>query len=344
VVTYPSSAIVSKEGLNYVRSLVEAGGCLFHKIEQESDLGIDALIELVKGGKPACTQVAAQIKSGDSYFDTATETVSIPVGSHRDYWTHYPLPVLGIVYVPSLTKAYWGDVKKALRASPEARELVFPATEANLLDSTSFDSLFVPTLLRQVPAIPRETAVSLARSVKPQEAALGLLVLFRKFPNSHDNWDAHLDYLLTKPLDDLSATIIYRLAHIPWHGDIAYAGELLTDATREYAGALLKNLQRHDVLKLLAAIDPENGIARGTTGQSVEAILSFLPTVDVTLTDIVADDRVPLPVREFAATILAMHQGTGALSSLDRLATERSWFASELARVIREFGGINPYG
>ena len=53
----------AKTGVNFVRSLVESEGCLFHKIEQEDDLGIVALIELVRGERPLNRQVAAQIKS-----------------------------------------------------------------------------------------------------------------------------------------------------------------------------------------------------------------------------------------------------------------------------------------
>ena len=43
--TYKRTAVTSKEGINFVRSVVESGGSLFIKIEQENDLGIDALLE-----------------------------------------------------------------------------------------------------------------------------------------------------------------------------------------------------------------------------------------------------------------------------------------------------------
>lgn len=36
---YSNSSITAKIGINYVRTIVEESGSLFHKIEQENDLG-----------------------------------------------------------------------------------------------------------------------------------------------------------------------------------------------------------------------------------------------------------------------------------------------------------------
>src|ERR1017187_6131945 len=67
---YPQSAVTAKTGLNHVRATVESAGSVFIKIEQDSDLGIDALIDLVQDGKPLNRQLAIQIKSGQSYYDS----------------------------------------------------------------------------------------------------------------------------------------------------------------------------------------------------------------------------------------------------------------------------------
>jgi len=48
--TYKRANITSKTGLNFVRTIVEDAGSLFHRIEQENDLGIDGLIEFVRDG------------------------------------------------------------------------------------------------------------------------------------------------------------------------------------------------------------------------------------------------------------------------------------------------------
>ena len=49
---YLQTAITAKRGANHVRATVEDAGSLFIKIEQENDLGIDALIELIRDGEP----------------------------------------------------------------------------------------------------------------------------------------------------------------------------------------------------------------------------------------------------------------------------------------------------
>jgi hypothetical protein len=45
---YLKTNSTAKAGINYVRTIVEAHNCIFQKIDQENDVGIDALIELVK--------------------------------------------------------------------------------------------------------------------------------------------------------------------------------------------------------------------------------------------------------------------------------------------------------
>jgi hypothetical protein len=86
---------------------VEEANCIFHKIEQENDLGIDGLIELIRNEAPLNKQFAVQIKSGESYFVPKTQECLIPIDGHREYWTAYPLPVIGLVFVPSQKAAYW---------------------------------------------------------------------------------------------------------------------------------------------------------------------------------------------------------------------------------------------
>ena len=50
--TYKRSAVTAKQGINFVRSTVEDAASLFIKIEQENDLGVDALLEPLKDERP----------------------------------------------------------------------------------------------------------------------------------------------------------------------------------------------------------------------------------------------------------------------------------------------------
>jgi hypothetical protein len=340
---YKRTSVTAKVGLNFVRAVVEGAGSLFHKIEQENDLGIDALLEFVRDERPLNQLLATQVKSGASYYDQKHDECLLPVASHRDYWLKYPVPVVGIVYVPSQQKAYWVDIKHYLKKHPAASIIRFPRTEANRFDGDQFLAVFMPLALQETPVLPFSDALALFRSSNPDERQLGLVVLFRRYPNQTDAWDAFVDLLVTAPTGSIPPGLIYYLAHIPWHGDIFYRGETITAATREHVHKLLSTFGRPEVLKLLHFIDQENMISRGTLGQSVEAIITSLPEPTPFLKAIAEDSSIPLFRRECAALIYAIHNRVESLPLLARLAASGSSYAQELLEHVKEYGSVNPY-
>ena len=73
---YKHTAITSKEGINFVRSMVESAGSLFMKIEQENDLGIDALVEFIRDERPLNKiDVAGKVRE-DDIRSVRTKTMS----------------------------------------------------------------------------------------------------------------------------------------------------------------------------------------------------------------------------------------------------------------------------
>lgn len=341
--TYKRSAVTAKEGINFIRTAVEASGCLFLKIEQENDLGIDALIEFIENEHPLNMQVAVQVKSGMSYYTVESGECAFPVGSHREYWTRHPLPVFGLVYVPSLQRAHWVNIKHYLKAHPSAASVRFSATEANRLDKVTFKTLFMRAVLGQTPVLGIDEAFRLVRSDKADETYLGLLVLFRRFPNNPAVWDELVRTFVERPASHIPPVLIFWLAHIPWHSDIFGAGEQIWPATRQYARSLLSELTVEHVIKLLSFIDPEEQIGRGTLGQSVEAIISSLPKAAAMLREIVGSAEINMQLREYAGLILAMNEGPNALAELLMLENEGSWYAGEIVKHIKEYGAVNPY-
>jgi len=340
---YKRSAVTSKEGINFIRAAVESGGSLFIKIEQENDLGMDALIELIRDERPLNKQIAVQIKSGASYFTAEAGECAFPIGDHRTYWSSHPLPVFGLVYVPALRAAYWVNLKRHLKANPNAASIRFTATEANRFDSSNFTKLFVPAVIGETPIMELEEAFRLARSPKPTEMYLGLLVLFRHFQDKTEVWDEIVLIFRSHPQEEIPPVLIYWLAHIPGHGDIFYVGSTPSEQTRKYARSLFAKFDYSEVIKLLAFIDPENLIGRGTIGQSVEAIVSSLPKSNVYLRRAIASPELDMSLRESAALILAMNESREAIPDIAALETQGSWYAGEIVRHIMEYGSINPY-
>jgi hypothetical protein len=340
---YIKSNVTAKDGVNYVRCIVEHKGCIFHKIEQENDLGIDALIELIRDEMPLHKQVAVQIKSGKSYYNEAKDECLIPIRSHRDYWLKHPLPVIGIVYVPAHGAAYWADIKAFLEREPNATVIRFQVAKINTFNESTFSSLFVSSVLNETPTIPHDEAVDFLQSKHANEVHLGILVLFRRFPNEMDTWDYFIRFFESTDAVEIPPVLIYFFAHVPWHGDIWSRGKGLTEATR--TAVRERHFSRFgvpEVVKLLNLAD-ESGFSRGSIGQSVEAIISSLPNCSTFLEEILSQKSYPIEIRERAALIYAMHEPAKSLPFMQGLSSEGSDFMGELAEYVRENGGFNPY-
>jgi hypothetical protein len=81
---------------------------------QDQDYGIDALIEVVVDSLPTGKIIAAQIKSGASYFKSknAKGIKFRGKSEHLSYWLNHDLPVIVVLYDPDTGTAYWQHVTK----------------------------------------------------------------------------------------------------------------------------------------------------------------------------------------------------------------------------------------
>lgn len=340
---YASSMVTSKSGINFVRTVVESAGCIFHKIDQENDLGVDAIIELVEGETPLNKQIGIQIKSGQSYYDGPSNRCLVQVGSHFDYWMNYPLAVYGIVYVPSQKSANWVNIKDYLGHSGQCATIRFERTRTNIFDKDNFARVFIPTILNEVPKLSLDEAQTLFHSTHPSESYLGMIVLFRTAPNELKTWDWFIDLFRANEPSDIPPKLIYYLAHIPWHQDIFYTGEGFSESTKTHVQSRLDEFGKQDVVKLLSFIDEENGISRGSLGQSVESIISCLARREQFLLEIAEDRGLTLFQRECAALIYVFHNQKAGLPLLDSLEEQGSWLSGEWAHSLRQFGFLDPY-
>lgn len=339
---YKQTNVTSKNGINFIRSIVEATSCLFHKIEQENDLGIDCLLEFTKNEKPMHKSIAVQIKSGNSYYDEKSRQCKIPVDSHYDYWKNYPLPVYGFVFVPQLEKAYFVDIKNYLENNKAKKIITFDCTRSNVIDFKSFSEIFIPSILGEIPTISFEDAISFFESRKPQESFLGAKVLFRRYKNNILTWDKLIDYLKKEKAENFNLNVIHYISHIPWHPDIFHYGEIQDEEIRKYAKDKIKNLDKLTTLKLLKLIDLDQGIVRGSIGQSVEAILSNIDNVETYLAEIIEDDNIELGAREISSEILAYYQGVESVKTIKTLAPE-SDVATRIISFLEEYKSYNLY-
>jgi len=343
MVKYLKSNITAKRGVNFVREVVESSGCLFHKIEQENDLGIDGIIEFIQDEKPAHKSVAVQIKSGPSYFQSKKEICIIPIENHREYWSNYALPVCGIVYVPELGLGFWTNIKSHLENDKKSKSIKFVAGRSNQLDLANFNRLFLPNVLNQTPNLSLNEAISFFDSNIDNEFVLGSLILFRKYINEKITWDKYISHINESDAKDINKGIIYRLSHIPWHSDIWYSGEPILAETNKYVLDKINQFKKSDVIKFLSLIEEGIGFQRGTIGQSIEAILSKVNRIENILAEIIREKNTDLIIRHSAAVIYAYYLQEKSLKLLETFTEEESWLIPTLVEHIKEFKCYDLY-
>ena len=218
--TYLRTNSTAHSGIDFIRNIVHNHNCIFQEIDQWNDLGIDAIIEIIKDEKPTSRFFAAQIKSGKSYFDKKKNICKLPVKNHKDYWLNHPLPVYGIVFIPEFGDAYWVDIKKYLKQNQDDTIIYFERSIANQINSQTFFKIFIPRLLNKTADIDYDLAVKLFKSDKADEFFLGLHTLFNRYAYKNEVWDQFIEYFNTQPFENLPIILIYYLAHIPWHPDL----------------------------------------------------------------------------------------------------------------------------
>lgn len=344
MVKYIQTNATSKSGINYIRTIVESHNCIFQKIDQENDVGIDALIEVVKNESPTGSFIATQIKSGKSYFDKKANLCKIPIGNHRNYWSNHSLPVYGIVYIPEFENAYWINIKKYLKSNPNDITISYEPTLVNLINKNTFITQFIPHLTGDVPSIEFEFAKSLFNSSNPDEHYLGLYTLFKKYAYKNEVWKTFVDYFQEHAAIEIPEPLVYYLSVIPWHPDMLFYKDSYTEESRKYGKTLIQKFNKDDILKLLHFVDEENMISRGSLGQSVEAIIASIPNFSIHLKEIIEDNKVDIKIREVAAVIFAYHNGKASIKVLKKIRTNESWYIPELIKHLKEFDNFDPYG
>ncbi|ARV13988.1 DUF4365 domain-containing protein [Polaribacter sp. SA4-12] len=333
----------SKKGVNFIKTITEDSECFFHKIEQENDLGIDAIIEFIKDEKPLNKSIAIQIKSGLSYYNSKNGDCRIQIGSHRSYWINYPLPVYGIVYVPDLNKGFWIDIKNYLENNKETNTIKFKGNRANQFDFENFNNIFIPKLTNNIPIISLSDTLELFESSDQNEFTLGSIVLFRRYVNERKTWQKFIDYIFNPENIEIPYNLIYYVSHIPWHPDIFYTGEHINNEIKNFVLKKIQMFDKSQVIKLLNQIDEEDNISRGTIGQSIEAIISKVNSKREILESILTDDYIDLNIKQLCTLLYGYYFKKNSLEFLNKINNNDNWIISETIEQINEYGQIELY-
>lgn len=331
----PLSQATSREGVNFVRSLVERANCIFHEIDLGNDLGIDAYLEFIVDENATGCCVAVQVKSGTSYR-TATGRYALRTDPrHLAYWNSHTLPIFGIVFDPERRKAFWVDITAYIKLNPgiiENGPYLIEVPDSQGLAEETFDA-FREYCLNYREQYSREAnfgrALELLSSRSDEQACFdALYALFSYHRQQFSMWYYLISVLSNYHEHPILPWIITRLSHLPGHGDIFWSKRNLIDPSvrRRALAFMSERLDRRDAIAMLSAID-ENGIQRGSLGQSVHAIIDVMLDADVTMESIAVDQSLDEFVRRHAI-----------LLGVERAARWSSQYAFEMLNRIR--GGI----
>lgn len=355
------SKATSTLGVEFVRGLVGRHNCVYQGIDLDNDLGNDAYIEFVVEENATGCCIAAQIKSGKSYVLRQGELYAFSADrDHFQYWNSHTLPVVGIVFAPDANRAFWIDISAYLRANPDVVNdgpftIQVPGSQ-ELSDQTfaAFREYFLQYRLQYSSLVNLGVALdSFADRGNIERCYDGLHALFSFHRQQIVAWYYLVSCLSNYRGHRALTALVVRLCHAPGHGDIYWhKGNLVDEKVRKAVVSFMRErLDRRDAITLLTAID-EHGIARGTIGQCVHAIVDTMNDPRAVMESIALDASLTEDQRYFAL-ILAIDYAqreskAAALATIrraKRVAATQRWQAelSEIQRLIKVYGGVAMY-
>jgi hypothetical protein len=107
---YNNKVRIGENGITILKEIVEREFMwLFRPNHKEHDFGIDAFIDVIIDGQVTGKTIAAQVKTGDSYFSEKNDIGWVYRGeiAHLNYYLNHDIPVIIILIDEQEHKAYW---------------------------------------------------------------------------------------------------------------------------------------------------------------------------------------------------------------------------------------------
>ncbi len=273
---------IGKIGVSKVALVVNQANCIFHKIDLENDLGNDAFIEFISGNESTSFCIATQIKSGGSFVRNGIK-IFIPADKeHLKYWKNLNLPVAGLVYNPSKDTIYWIDIKEYILNHPDIIEngpYNIPVPTENLFSLDTFNSFFEHFITYNEGMTDSQSFLNAINNISEiydiEQQYIGVKNLFAYHRNKFATWFIFFNYFKYCNDQYLKRNLINIITLIPGHGDIFwFKGNIIDEDIQDKALNLLKKMWgKTEIKQLLEFINEDEGIQRGSIGQSIYAII-----------------------------------------------------------------------
>jgi len=359
---WKSNKITENSGTLFVQSVINDCKGIFNKVDGSNDVGIDGYLEFVQDESVTGLCIGVQIKSGDSNKTQNADFAVINADrAHFEYWQSHSLPIAGIVYLPSEAKAYWIDITEYLQNNPTVVEhgpYTIKVAKSNAFDKESF-KIFFDKFINHKDAYRKEW--NLARSLKgivdfkpKNERFDAIKALFYYHRDCKESWYYLIQLFRRENDTDVQRLLIFTMIHLIGHGDIYWhKNNTILDDICAYGRSEIKTtFGQGEIFKLISHID-ENGVSRGSFGQSIYPILALIPGKYDALKKIILDKTTKDDSRSWAGVIVIndfqYHDVQRAIYFCDSMidnfphSTNVEWFQN-IKQTLIEFGYVDFQG
>ncbi|HEY1779941.1 MAG TPA: DUF4365 domain-containing protein [Roseiarcus sp.] len=303
--------ITERAGVNYVRSVVEGGGCLLKEINLQHDFGHDATMMLVVDGQVRPREIAFQIKSGASYVSPTT--CGLPAtAAHIYFWAEHDLITLGVIYDPAEKSAWWIDLQTAARefraANPKkGTTFTFAKGLWNQFNDMDLVSILIPTLLGEAPSVPLERLCSWVMADDIQTHDIGVRAIRARYYREAAAWECLIEAFRSRPAERLTVNLPIALAKLLGHDDIGYYSDEIPKDVRAPAIAKVLTFGTDEIAKLLSML-PDSDFERPSLGYSLMPLFGQSAESPRILSAIRDNDAFDPAVRQLAGSLFDWHQ------------------------------------
>ena len=312
-----------KAGHRRLEAILETANIVVQRVETENDIGRDAFVDIVDGTDVTGGVICVQVKSGKSFLYKGQWVVP---GEAADFtlWRESTVPFFGAVHDPKDDALRWVDLSAAAMLAVDAHlspvilgrygKPSIPVPAENRLDVDLAPFLAAArTSLRRRSGSP--AAALLAEDAETVE--VGIVDTFAVGRNDPTAFLllAALFHRLPKACRRLA---VVTLAMTTLHPDVLWTKENWIPAHVSTTVRKRCRWTASDIAALLGEID-ENGVERGSIGQTVFHVLNLDKDLQTKLFRVALDRVLPDSVRFWAAAILLYLAGESAPEVLNGL-------------------------
>jgi len=314
---YSKSSHMGDKATNFIREICTNSEKALFIDSSEKDIGIDAHLDILfENGEPTGAFALIQSKGGLSRITKSkrskSEQYKIQADKkHFETWSRYKNPVIGIVYNPNRHDARWVSITEHLQSHPNCIEtgpyvIYAPQDQPFSLEGFTKFQDYVIEHHNQLGIDSAQILMDQYFSGDTVQKYESLVQLFNSY-----RWTSLSCFFFHQVLRiEEEPTILRELSSII--GAYQYFTYHPTDTKYNQDASLISLAQKCiagygkiEVLKMMTAIDEENGLEEGSIGQLIALQLRYIPNIKEILCQVARDSLLESEKRGYAILILA---------------------------------------